>query len=914
MSISNPSAGTVRRAGIGRRRTEAPENYFSPEWLLLGATYVTMVALFFLFTPYTHQLDEIKNLILGILPPLLLLSAVLLANFRKMSWPVHGSTFFLGLWVVAMITSYLLNSHKDTGERVVWFQLASAAFTVVFAWFMDSESKMRKTLMVLVLIALGSTVVGLFMFAGQGFTGLIYDYLVRSARTGGMLSQDVRWVTLFYTLKESKEMYSTILNSDFFAAFLVMTIPFALSMFFVEEHLSFKILAIVTFLLMNVCLFFTNSNDSFLSIILITYPLYAILGYLYMQNWGLTKRFLGAFLACSGILLGTVGLLMMPTLAQTWEFKSEAFSGREILWAGAYLPWLYGEDRSMSGINIMSFLFGTGPGGYRFYFPLFRADNFFDNQINNVTTFGHNWYLDILCEFGLFGLIAFGAFHIKVIADGFWQIRNSENNAHKFYQLACICGLMGIALQNVFSPNNRWAVCSMIYWTIFGLSMGIYHLDRPGQEEERERMWPKVARPLLIVFVAFFALRSGYLSYNYWIAATSNSVGLGHMDDADRTQGAQKTMYLQASKEHFLKAIQHNPTFATSYYKLGHVLNQMSDIEGAIRVYERLNEVFPHYSEIHLNLGIMYNVQSRAETDPDKKLELLEKSWEYMQEASRQSIKANIRWISGLVGEELAREYKTRGREEEGIEVLKETVPFYQSILDYEPKLPEVIADKRRYYAPAKERLAEIMFEINDLVGAEAILKRTYLEDPNNRVALNQLLRVFDRRSAPEEKVDFLRRATDAAPLNVPLRLDLAGAYFAAGDFAKYEQELRKVLVAEPGNQEALAQLYLLNNALNEPEQARAFGDELTSAGLNLERLGKWSENDLKSTTTLARVPVMLRMAARPTTATDELQPREAAPPPVAPSATSPTVEAAPTTAASPVVPADTTTASGETR
>src|SRR5690606_29713800 len=123
-----------------------------------------------------------------------------------------------------------------------------------------------------------------FLYAGR-FTEGFYDRLVAQGNSS-------RWATLFYTLFNSHgDMYSFILNSDFYAAFLVMLIPIALSMFFVEQRTWFKVLALLSVLLMNVCLFLTNSNDSFISMFLLAYPLYFLLGYKYVKEWGLSRRF-----------------------------------------------------------------------------------------------------------------------------------------------------------------------------------------------------------------------------------------------------------------------------------------------------------------------------------------------------------------------------------------------------------------------------------------------------------------------------------------------------------------------------------------------------------------------------------------------------------------------------------------------
>jgi tetratricopeptide (TPR) repeat protein len=854
------------RARAARARALETENYFGVEWLLLIATYVTMTLIFFLFTPYTHQLDEIKNLLLGFLPPFLLLAAVYFADFSRMTWRTHGSTYLLGLFVVAMVISYLINPHKDTGERVVWFQTSCATFTVIFAWFMNTENKLRKTLLFLVFICLGSVAVGLFLYAGRGFTTIIYNAMQASMATGsGLWARNPEWVTLFYTLKESTEMYSTILNSDFYAAFLVMTLPFVLAMFFVEEHPLFKSLAVITFLLMNVCLFFTNSNDSFLSVTFVTYPVFFVLGYLYVRSWNLSRRFVASFFAGSAVLGATIALLMYPKLSQTWDFKSEAIYGRKILWMGGFWPWLYRDDASRSAIDWLSVIFGTGPGGYRFYFPVHRDPTFFDNQINNVTTFGHNWYLDVLLEYGALGLLIFLAFHVRVLADAFRQVRTTESRAHQFYQIAAISSLLGIGLQNWFSPNNRWAVCGMIYWSIFGLSMGIHHIDTPGAlagGSAQARRGPVVVKWLTYAFVGLFLLRSVPLSIDYWRGALANARGLRLMDTADLVQGTRKTDFLMRSSKEFDRAIAYNPTFATSYYKQGHVLNQLQDTERAIERYEQLQKVFPHYSEIHLNLGIMYSAKADGLKGAER-VKWLEKAFASSREAARQSLKSNIQWIAGIIGEEYAAALAEQGEDKKAAEVYEQVKPYYRSVVEYKPRLPEVVMERERLYKPAQERLVRLGIQTGKPLEAIEMLRKMYIEDPDNVGVLNRLLRLYDEQKMIEEKVKFLTEAVHNAPLNPELRLRLAEAHLAAGNRDEYIKQLRKVEYVDPGNVFALGQLYAVLSARGATEQAAQYRDKLSSAGVSVSRITPWTAADLE-TTNIA--PLLTRLRAQLTT------------------------------------------------
>lgn len=833
------SAGRRSAASAAALRAgqSAGEDYFTPGWGLMLAAYVTITLIFFLFTPYTHQLDEIKNVILMTVPPLLLAFVVWKKDFSTMTWRTHTPTFLLGIYTLVMVISYLLNPYKPIAERVVWFQVGTSTFTVLFAWFMDSEAKLRKTMMYFVLLALASTILGLVLVAGQGFTDAIYNAIKDNPRW--RTPERVPWVTLFYTLKMNKEMYSSVLNSDFYAAFLVMTLPIPLSMFFVERHLLHKSIALGTFLLMNVCLFLTNSNDSFMSVALITYPLYFFLGFRYVKGWGLSRKFIITFLSGSAILGATVFVLMLPTLARTWDFKSEAISGREILWAGGFWPWLYFDDPTRSAISIKSFLFGTGPGGYRFYFPVFRDPSFFDNQINNVTTFGHNLYLDILMETGLLGLLAFLGFYGAVLWTGFQQIRRTENPVHRFYQIALVSGLTGIALQNFFSPNYRWTVCGTIYWALFGISMGLRHLDDPPAAPSTARQgreglpWPLIWKCAVGVLAGVFLLRSPIQGLNHWKGAVANGMGLRYLDYAETTTRAgYKDAYLQEAARLFEEAIAANPTFVTSYYKLAHVYNQLGKTDEATATYEALQEMNPNYSEIHQNLAIMYSIQAR-DLEGDALIKKMEDSFREAVEGARQSLKPNMQWLAGSIGEELAAYYLTQGQDEKAMAVYEKIKEFYRNIIEYKPKLEHYAQERVNYYPRAQSKLVRLAELTGKPMEAEPYLQQMYRENPDAPEYLNRLTTFYDKYGKPEDKIRFLEAAVHEDPLDVELRRLLAAAYLQAGDEENHRKELRRIEILEPGDQAALSALYAIYTKAGQADKAAEYRSKLLGVGVN---------------------------------------------------------------------------------
>jgi tetratricopeptide (TPR) repeat protein len=839
-----------RGADLLRERRTSDEDYFTFEWILLFASFVVIGLIYFLFTPYTHQLDEIKNTFLWTLTPFLFAAVVLGAPLARMSWRTHASTFLFGGFVLSILISWLVNPQKAVGERVVWFQLACATFTVIFAWFMNSESKMRKTMMFFVLVCLGAVTLGLLMFGNLGFPAMVYEH-ARKAKWGP------EWITLFYTLKESKEMYSTILNPDFFAAFLIMTLTFPLAMFFVEEHVTFKVLAVTTFLLMLVCLFFTNSNDSFMALIL-SAIVFLVLSISHIRQM-ISRRVLITFIVGLLFLGATIFILMLPQLSRTWEFKAAALEGRKILWSGGFWPWLYQDDYTRSNIDIVSFLFGTGPGGYRFYFPFFRRADFFDNQINNVTTFSHNYYIDILCEFGLVGFLLFMGFYGKVLWDGVRQVFTTSNPSHRYYQIACITGLIGISLQNFFSPNNRWAVCATIFFCLFGLSMGIHHLDRPGKTnlKDSDRPLAPIFRIALGILAVLFIFRSAPQGIRYFDAAMYNANGLKYMEIADEysdTHPQQAQDLLERARIDFESAIKINPTFATTYYKLAHVYNQLGDMEKAIETYERLEQINPNYSEIHLNLGIMYSTYADA-LEGEERFKFLEKAYKEMREAARQEVKPNVQWIAGIIGEHYAREIMEQGKagtlapkadvgagtsmseaQQAAFAIYDEVKKYYRTVLDYEPKLPEYVAERKEYYPRAMQKLLTICYMTEDDACTEEILKRMYAEDPNNKDALTALLAFLERKVSVEKKLEFLEMASHNDPVNAAMRKTLAQAYRDAGEMDKYVAELKRIQALEPEDYPAAASLYLALQQQGKQQEAAAIAARLNEAGVDPEQ------------------------------------------------------------------------------
>jgi tetratricopeptide (TPR) repeat protein len=839
------------------------EQLLVPRNLLLTLFLITYCVIFLVFTPYTHQLDELKNVIFMVVPPFLLIGLVAIVNPAGMTWKNHAPLFVLGLYTLAWWFSWLLNPYKIVGERVIWFHTACATFTVGFALLLQSERAVRRVMTYFVIMTYVGCFFGLlfnygrvgFFLFGPNLLEILFTNMDASPWWRANPERQA-WIQLVATLRSSREMYSTVLNSDFFAAFLVMMLPISAAMVFVETALWRRILALVSFLLAVICLMLTNSNDSFMSIA-VQVVVFAMLVWRFHSGISLSPRFIFTFLGGLAFIGATIVLLMLPRLSNTWDFKSAAIDGRLILWGGGWYAWLYGADPARTALNWITIIFGVGPGGYRHFFPVQREPQFFDNQINNVTTYGHNHYLDVLLEVGLMGFILFMVFYGMVLVNALRQIATTRNSFFRFYQIALVSALVSIALQNFFSPNTRWTVSGMTYWSLFGLSIGVWLAERApkilaGNIWEDRRLAPRLAYGATIALAVLFLVRSPIQGIRHWSAATENNEGLIKMDTADAikriiddSRGRELTpsqvarlQELEVRREQLLteavtlfeSSIRNNPTFSTAYYKLGHAYNQRRQPQEALRVYEALQALSPNYSEIHQNLGIMYHVVSsipEIASTPERRLEFLEKSFESITEGARQSLKPNVQQLAGRFGRTLATEYQRVNRPERAREVLEKTKIFWRNIRDYKPLLPEFVAERKALLDDALRELARLGLETNKPNETREAFRQLLELDPTNREYLEQLIDFLDRTASPEEKAEELRQMVANNPLDMTVRRALAQALARPETGEEYIKELRRIHILDPQDRVAIAGLFMSYRAAGDTTSALTFESKL---------------------------------------------------------------------------------------
>jgi tetratricopeptide (TPR) repeat protein len=688
---------------------------------LLGAALALFALVVLLFLPYTHQLDEIKGVLVRVAAPVLLLLALRDLDFRGFLRRSNLPLVFLALLALSMLVSFLLNpAYWQVAERSLWFSAALMALALTLATTVNTPSRLHLAANAFSAVVLATAVVGLFLRFGP------IEKVAGAMKTQTFFRNRPEWITLAQTLAASRdELFSTVLNTEFYAVFVIAASPIALALALVGTRRWQRAIGVTGFALANLCLALGGSWFPLIVGMLAAYPLFL---------WVATKR-LGGLDGAASLrrtwrwVAGSAGVflvccLVLSRMALVPAGNMAPIEGRLMLARGGLLAWLYHDDAAMQSVSWGSLLFGNGPAGYRLFFPLFRAPDYFEHGVNSVTSTAHNLLVDYMCEYGVVGAGLLVVFLGWVVWLAIRQITRTTALDRCLFQLAAVTGLAAILTTSLVSPATQWTVGAVTLWCLLGMSMAITRLECAGAPAipvpdriavlarlaapEWRVLIPVVAHGALAVVAIAFLLRSTPQGLAYYRAAVENSAGLRFMEKAEALTGEQQTKCLLTAQGHFQRAITLNPTFSTSYYKLAHIKNRMNDRDGAIATYEELLRVEPHYSETDLNLGIMYSTKAAAATGAERQT-LLEKAMVATREAARQSLKPDVQCVAGRVARQLGDEYRSTGSLDKALQAYQESRGHWLNIIAHRPANKQQMDSRARQLDNARRQFRELL-------------------------------------------------------------------------------------------------------------------------------------------------------------------------------------------------------------
>lgn len=638
----------------------------SPAVLFAFAWLAVLVGLHSLaLSAFTSNLDDVKHLTLWIGGASCLVAWLGLAAFGRTRLPSRAAIALWTATLAAMAASSF--SAEPHAQWIAWQGVRT--HVCMLGWFLLSFAMLarpataRWAIAAWIATALLTVFFGLFHYAGGMETirhALERAYEARQA--AGLPVGQSRFYTLVVTFAESREMLSTALNTQFYCVFLSFAFPVGLAgalLGFREwrsgggrRALALAAGGALLTVLAPTCMVLTSSKAA----------------------WGLVPLGVLAFALATHFLLGirVVRLPMWPVALGLGAavFATALWFGRaDIVARMNTMDTSIGSRAILGRAAIAMFrehpLLGVGPRAYIIEAPQYRSPNYHMNAISNIAESAHNWVLDQLAETGLAGTLPWIALNlIAFVRAMMGAARRDADPVLRYAAAGFGVGLLLFLAGNFFASMYRWPLGLVQHAVALGMALGAGEAALRGGESA-EPAAPSAARSAIlslagVAALAFFIYQSSF-AVGHFAASMANQDGLEAAflsPEVERSRTPQAFAFreksLRSAAEHFQRAVDLEPTFLTSRYKLASVLNRLGALarekylvllsadKGAPRREESLRELLresidwnqktfdaydelgtysPDYAEIHYNRVVLHYSVGRdclqAATDLD---------------------------------------------------------------------------------------------------------------------------------------------------------------------------------------------------------------------------------------------------------------------------------------------------------
>ena len=385
--------------------------------------------------------------------------------------------------------------------------------------------------------------------------------------------------------------FATFGNPNFFASYIVISLPIFFSMFLTERR-GWRLLFGLGTLLLLLNLYFTATRAAWVGFIislLIFVLLYKRIGGQWWQKFQKQKlRFLVPLLL---ILLLHFGL-MSTSERYRKTIASSADKVHEIL-ARRTERLLIWRDTLVMGLNNP---LGVGIGAFHIYFPRYASRDLLAilPQDRFIVNYAHNEFLEIWSETGFIGISIFLWTIFAFFAQGRLLFKADwGGESEKILTLGLLASGVGVLADSFFSVNMRFIVTAVYFYFLLGLLA-----SQSKKEIALPINWPgalKLTLMGLVFFMGIFCIKEIVKPFRAH-KLLAEEVGFFEQKEAD----PRKTI---AALE---EAIKTNPNEALSYYRLGWVYAKEKDWGQAIKNFETACRLNPQLAGARNNLGNIY--------------------------------------------------------------------------------------------------------------------------------------------------------------------------------------------------------------------------------------------------------------------------------------------------------------------
>jgi len=401
-------------------------------------------------------------------------------------------------------------------------------------------------------------------------------------------------------------------NVNYFAEYMIVPLPLAISLFFAIRNRTHKILLLVGILAMGGSLILTFTRGSYLAIGISS--LFMFFLYLISRGKGFIKEHKKIFIFILALIILVTFLFALPNplnksgtviskiksrISISQFTKGSSLKRREAIWG---FTTLIIKDHP---------LLGSGLGTFKYNSLSYQA-KFFDQGENRllypygIAKESHNEYLQLGAEVGILGLGIFFWLIITYFNYGIKLLKRIQDRYTQGIIIGLMGGIMAVLVDAIFDFPLHLPATLVLFWLFIGLIISIKYSGQETKIEEKKKLELKAKsdrtegniykfKPLLYLVIILLALFLCVIIVRPFVTQIYQYYGV---------QYAKKADYDTAAK-YFQEALKWNPYFGMAYYNLGQIISQKDICTPAIESFKKAEKYIDH-PDLPAKLAYLY--------------------------------------------------------------------------------------------------------------------------------------------------------------------------------------------------------------------------------------------------------------------------------------------------------------------
>ena len=405
-----------------------------------------------------------------------------------------------------------------------------------------------------------------------------------------------------------QQVFGLFGNVNYFAEYLIVPLPLAISLFFATRNRAHKILLLVGILAMGGSLILTFTRGSYLAIGISS--LFMFFLYLTSRGKGFVKEHKKIFIFILALIILVTFLFALPNplnkpgtaiskiksrISISQLTKDTSLKRREAIWGFTALMI---KDNPVLGSGLGTFKYNSLP---------YQAQFFDQGENRRLYPYGiadkvHNEYLQLWAELGIIGLGIFLWLVITYFNYGIKLLKRLKDEYKQGIAVGLMGGVVAVLIDAIFGFPLHLPATLVLFWLFIGLIVSLNHSENYTEQEVKmirvkgtqskakgdksDRIESNIYRfkPLLYLAIILLSLFLCVMLARPFVSQFYEFYGVEYAKKADHDTAA----------KYFQEALKWNPYFGMMYYNLGQIISQKGIYTPAIENFEKAEKYFDH--------------------------------------------------------------------------------------------------------------------------------------------------------------------------------------------------------------------------------------------------------------------------------------------------------------------------------